>query len=354
MNTVLRLASLSTILVATLVVTGCAQSSESDAVRATPVRVAESKSGPGAPVIRTNGMLVNKDEMRLSFKVGGVVSHITVQEGQRVKRGQRLAEIEQAEINAQVEQARQTADKAQRDVARAEKLYGDHLISLNQLEDLRTQAAVSKAALQSAEFNWGYASITAPQDGTILRRLVQERELVAAGAPVLVLGAQDRGFVVRVGLADREIVQVRMGDKAEVELDAHPGEKFPAQVTEVASGADERNGMFLVELRLHPTKLRLASGLVAKVALTPASANNADRVYVPIASIVEGDGRRASVFVIDPADGHPIAKRRAVEVAFIDGVEVALTQGLKLGEKVVTDGALYLQDGEHVLVRDAG
>jgi len=332
MNTVLRLASLSTLLVATLVVTGCAQSSESDAVRATPVRVAESKSGPGAPVIRTNGMLVNKDEMRLSFKVGGVVSRITVQEGQRVKRGQRLAEIEQAEINAQVEQAKQTADKAQRDVARAEKLYGDHLISLNQLEDLRTQAAVSKAALQSAEFNWGYASITAPQDGTILRRLVQER----------------------VGLADREIVQVRMGDKAEVELDAHPGEKFPAQVTEVASGADERNGMFLVELRLHPTKLRLASGLVAKVALTPASANNADRVYVPIASIVEGDGRRASVFVIDPANGHPIAKRRAVEVAFIDGVEVALTQGLKLGEKVVTDGALYLQDGEHVLVRDAG
>jgi len=302
-------------------------------------------------------MLVNKDELKLSFKVGGVVSHIYAQEGQRVKRGQRLAEIEQAEINAQVEQARQLAEKTQRDVARAEKLYADHLISLNQLEDLRTQAAVSKAALQSAEFNWGYASIVATQDGTILRRLVQERELVAAGTPVLVLGAQDRGYVVRVGLADREIVQVRIGDAAEVELDAHPGEKFPAQVTEVASGADDRGGMFQVELRLQPTKLRLASGLVAKVALTPASARGVDKVYVPIAAIVEGDGRRASVYVIDSSANTTdaqIAKRRAVEVAFIDGVNVAIAQGVTAGEKVVTDGALYLQDGEHVLVRDAG
>jgi len=341
-------------LLVTATLTGCAQSTDTEETRVANVRVVAATVGPAAPTIRTNGMLVNKDELRLSFKVGGVVSRIAVQEGQRVTRGQRLAEIEQVEINAEVERARQLADKSQRDVARAEKLYAERLISQNQLEDLRTQAAVSKAALQSAEFNQGYASIVAPQSGTILRRLVQERELVAAGTPVLVLGAQDRGYVVRVGLADREIVQVRIGDGAEVELDAYPGEKFPAQVTEVASGADERSGMFQVELRLQSTKLRLASGLVAKVLLTPASARNAERVYVPIAAIVEGDGRRASVFVLTGANDKPVATRRAVDVAFIDGVNVALAQGLSIGEKVVTDGALYLQDGERVLVRDAG
>src|SRR5712671_3920743 len=274
MNRVVFLLSLAALLAA------CAQSTPNEETRATPVRAVAATSGTAAPVIRTNGILVNKDELRLSFKVGGVVSKISVQEGQRVKRGQRLAEIEQAEINAQVEQARQLADKSQRDVARAEKLFADHLISRGQLDDLLTQAAVSKATLQSAEFNWGYASIVAPQDGTILRRLIQERELVAAGTPVLVLGAQERGYVVRVGLADREIVQVRIGDLAAVELDAHPGEKFPAQVTEVASGADERSGMFQVELRLQPTKLRLASGLVAKVALTPSSALDANKIHV--------------------------------------------------------------------------
>jgi multidrug efflux system membrane fusion protein len=334
--------------------TGCAQSTGTEETLATSVRVVAATSGPAAPSIRTNGMLVNKDEMRLSFKVGGVVSRLAVQEGQRVKRGQLLAEIEQAEINAQVEQARQLAEKSERDLQRAERLYAERLISLGQLDDLRTQAAVNKAALQSAEFNWGYASIVAPQDGTILRRLIQERELVAAGTPVFVLAAQERGYVVRVGLADREIVQVRLGDTAEVELDAHPGEKFMAQVTEVASGADERSGMFQVELRVAPTKLRLASGLVAKVVLTPSSARSSERVYVPIASIVEGDGRRASVFVLDGSGSQPTAKRRAVEVAFIEGVNVALAQGVAHGEQVITDGALYLQDGERIVVRDAG
>jgi multidrug efflux system membrane fusion protein len=336
-----------------LALSACTQAVDSDPIRATPVRVAPATSGPAAPTIRTDGILVNKDELRLSFKVGGVVRHIGVQEGQHVKRGQHLAEIEQEEINAQVEQARQVADKSQRDVVRAERLYTDHLISLGQLEDLRTQAAVAKAALQSAEFNWGYASIVAPQDGTILRRLIQERELVSAGTPVLVLGAQERGYVVRVGLADREIVQVRLGDSAQVELDAHPNETFAALVTEVASGADERNGMFQVELRLAPTKSRLVSGLVAKVTLTPASALGAERVHVPIAAIVEGDGHRASVFVLHGAGDNRVAQRRAIDVAFIDGVDVAIMKGVTAGELVITDGALYLQDGEHVMVRDA-
>jgi len=172
MNRVVFLLSLAALLAA------CAQSTTNEQTRATPVRVAAATTGPAAPVIRTNGILVNKDELRLSFKVGGVVSHITVQEGQRVHRGQRLAEIEQAEINAQVEQARQLADKSQRDVARAEKLFADHLISRGQLDDLLTQAAVSKATLQSAEFNWGYASIVAPQDGTIVVALVEDEATV--------------------------------------------------------------------------------------------------------------------------------------------------------------------------------
>jgi multidrug efflux system membrane fusion protein len=352
MKPVIRMRSAPLLLVLLPIVAGCAQSTNSEETRATPVRVVAASTGPAAPVIRTNGTLVNKDELRLSFKVGGVVSRISVQEGQRVKRGQKLAEIEQAEINAEVERAKQLAEKSARDVARAEKLFAERLISQGQLDDLRTQAAVSQAALQTAQFNWGYASIVAPQDGTILRRLIQERELVAAGTPVLVLGAQDRGYVVRVGLADREIVQVRIGDAAQVELDAYPGELFPATVTETATGADERSGMFQVELRLEPTKLRLVSGLVAKVSLTPASAKQGERVYVPVASIVEGDGRTASVFVLEQSKDVVVAKRRAVDVAFIDGVQVALSQGLNAGEKVVTDGALYLQDGERVLVRE--
>lgn len=326
----------------------CGSEVEGVAPAATPVRAVAVEAGPAAPTIRTTGLLANKDEFRLSFKVGGVIKRIAVREGERVRKGQRLAEIEQTEINAQVEQARQSHEKAQRDVERGERLYADKVISLEQLEDLRTQRAVAEAALNAAEFNWNYAAIVAPSDGTVLRKLAEERELVAAGTPVLVLGARDQGFVVAAGIADREIVQVKLGDAAQVRLDALPTETLRGKVTEIASAADPAGGMFGVEVTLEPTNLPLKSGLIAKLSIVPASASSGSLAYVPIAAIVEGEGRRASIYVID--GDH--ARRRPVEVAFIADQRVAIESGVNVGENVVTDGALYLDDGELVVVRE--
>jgi multidrug efflux system membrane fusion protein len=332
-------------LISLVATTGCDNTAEPGAPPAlTTVGIAPAFTGPAAPPIRTTGLVENRDEMRLSFKVAGVIRSVSVSEGERVRQGQRLAEIERTEVNAQVEQARQMAEKAQRDVARGERLYADKVISLEQLEDMRTQAAVARASLASAEFNSGYAAIVAPRDGTVLRRLAEEREFIAAGAPVLVLGAADRGYVVRAGLADREIVQVQLNDHAEVRVDAHPQAVLSGRVIERGSAADPASGLFPIEIALDATSLSMASGLVARITLSPASASEGERVYVPVAAIVEGDGKRASVFVLDGDR----ARRREVEVAFIDGTGVALTSGLQAGESVVTDGALYIEDGERV------
>lgn len=314
----------------------------------TPVRVAAATTGPATPPIAATGTVASKDEMRLSFKLGGVIRRIAVEEGNEVKQGQRLAEIELAEVGAQVEQARQLADKAQRDLERGERLHADQVISLEQLQDLRTQASVARAGLQSAQFNLGFSSIVAPRDGVVLRRLVEEREQVAPGAPVLVLGARDAGYVVKLALADREIVQLKLGDPAEVRMDAYPGKVLAAKVSEISRAADERSRLFPVEVRLDAPPPSLASGLVAKVSLSPSSAREGTLTYVPIAAVVEGDRDRASVFVL--AGDH--VKRRPVRVAFITGQQVALAEGLRSGETIVTDGALYLQDEERVTLVD--
>jgi membrane fusion protein, multidrug efflux system len=274
-----------------------------------------------------------------------VIRAIHVQEGQSVQKGQRLAEIELTEINSQVEQARELAEKAKRDLERGERLYADQVISLEQLQDLRTQAALQQAQLKSARFNQGYSVITAPVDAIVLRKLAEERELTPAGQPVLVLGARDQGYVVRAALADREIVQLKLGDPAEIRMDAYPGRAIPGTLTEIASAADERTGMFPVEFRFDSLPVTLASGLVAKLDIHPTS--RAGRLtYVPIAAVVEGDGDRASVFVIN---GNRV-KRRPVQVAFIGADHVALASGLSAGEPIVTDGALYLEENEQIEV----
>jgi membrane fusion protein, multidrug efflux system len=328
----------------TALLAGCGESAAPVADKPTPVRIQHASRGPAVPPIDTSGMVVTKHEMRLSFKLGGLVRRIYVQEGDVVKKGQRLAEIELTEVSAQVEQAQQLAEKAARDLKRGENLYADQVISLEQLQDLRTQAAMASAQFQSAQFNFGHSTITAPRDGKVLRKLVEERELVSAGAPVLLFGESDRGYVVRAALADREIVNVKLGDKGEVRMDAFPGQAMSATIVEVSSAA-ERSGMFPIEVQFDSPPAKLVSGLVARLRLTPTS-EAPPLTYVPMAALVEGDGDRASVFVIDGDK----AVRRDVRIAFITKDSIALESGLASGEAVVTDGALFLENGESVEV----
>ncbi len=327
-------------------IAACTRAPVQAPVEPTPVRIAQAHSGPATPAIATNGVVAAKDEMRLSFKVGGIVRRIHVPEGAPVRRGQRLAEIELAEVDAQLEQAAQLAAKAQRDLERGERLYADQVISLEQLQDLRTQAAVAQAQASGARFNRGYAVIVAPRDGVVLRRLVEERELIPAGQTVLVVSGADRGFIVRTALADREVVQLRLGDPAEIHMDAFPGRLLGGKVSEVSRAAEGGSGLFPVEVRIDATSLPLASGLVAKLSIIPGAAGAATLTYVPVASIVEGDGKRASVFVV--REGHAV--RREVSVAFIAAEGVALESGVSPGEMLVTDGALYLADGDAITV----
>jgi len=323
---------------------GCSSRAADSAPHHTPVHVAAATAGPATPAILTNGVVANKDEVRLSFKVAGIIRSIHVEEGQPVRAGERLAEIEQTEINAQLEQARALADKARRDLARGERLYADEVISLEQLQDLRTTAATARAQLQGVQFNRGYSVITAPADGVVLRKLAQERELVPAGQAVLVVSAHGRGYVVRAALADRELVQLKLGDPAEVRLDAYAGRLLHGTLSEISGAADEKTGLFPVEVRLESPPPALASGLVAKLRLAPAAGRARALTYVPIGAVVEGSGDVASVFVVDGSR----ARRREVRVAFIDPSGVALAAGVAPGERVVTDGALYLEDNDPI------
>jgi RND family efflux transporter MFP subunit len=336
-------------LLMTAMLGACGDTVDEKEAAGTSVRAAEATEGPAAAAIEANGLVGARDEMRLSFKTGGIVRRIAVQEGEAVRKGALLAELELTEIQAQAEQASQLAEKAGRDLERGERLYADQVISLEALQNLRTQAAIANAARDAARFNLGYSRIVAPRDGVVLRKLVEERELVPPGQPVVMLGSADRGYVVRLAVADRDIVRIAKGDTARVRVDAYPDVELKGVVNEVSSAADPRTGLFPAQVQIESTSnIRLASGLVANVTIEPTHSSELRYTYVPVSAIVEGEGRTASVFVVDGTT----ARKRLVRVGFIRDEKVALAEGLKPGERVVTEGALYLVDGERIRVVD--
>ena len=133
-------------------------------------------------------------------------------------------------------------------------------------------------------------------------------------------------------------------------MDAYPDQSIAGSLAEIAGASDSRSGMFPIEVRFDSVPMSLASGLVAKLNLHSAASRQRQLTYVPIGAVVEGNGDRASVYVVD---GNR-AKRRNVRVAFIAPEAIALDDGVKPGERVVTDGALYLQDDERIEIVTEG
>jgi RND family efflux transporter MFP subunit len=296
--------------------------------------------------VEATGALHSKDEIELSFKMPGVIARVLVAEGQQVRRGQALATLDLREIDAQVMAARSAVTKAERDLARAEALYADSVATLAQVQDARTGAEVARSGLQGAAFNRRYATIVAPADGVVLRKLAQDGELVNPGTPVLVLGSSERGQVLRVGVADRDAVRLQPGDAATVRFDAFPGEEFAGAVREVAPAADPRTGTYQVEVSVTAGGRPLASGLVGRAEIRPAAGT--EMALVPIQSILEADGATATVYTL--TDDGRRARRLPVTVGFIQGERVAVSGGLDGVGSVVTDGAAYLGDGAAVKV----
>jgi membrane fusion protein, multidrug efflux system len=314
---------------------------------AQPVRTAPAREGAPDATLHTVGVLAPKDALRLAFKTGGVIAGIAVDVGDVVHRGQLLATIDQTEIDAGVARATQASDKAQRDLERAQKLYADDVATLEQVQDLTTAANVARADLSAARFNQRYTQIVATSDGVVLRKLAEASELVQAGMPVLIVGDLNSGWVVRVSVADRDVVRLALGDSAQLDFDAFPQTHYAAHVQRIQTASDPLTGTYQVELGVDQRDAGFVQGLIAKAAITPSSQAGA-RLWVPVQALLEANGEHASVFVLD-ANGAMVA-RRAVRIGDIAGDQVEVRQGLRAGERVVTEGAAWLEDGAAVNV----
>jgi membrane fusion protein, multidrug efflux system len=310
-----------------------------------PVKVVTVEQKSMALPIHASGMLTSSAEQRLSFKIGGVVRKLYVDEGDVVRAGQLLAVLDKTEIDAQVAQAQQGLSKSERDLGRVEGLYRDSSATLELLQNATTGRDVAKETVRIAQFNQQYAEVRATRGGRIIKKLVTDGEIVGPGMPVFVLfetGADD--WIVRLYVSDRDWARLAVGMNADIRMDAYPDTRFSGRVTELAPAADPSNGLYPIEVRVAPQGKQFAPGLFATVDITPSQSRSYYRV--PIEAIIEGRGRDAFVFALDD-DGMTVRKL-PVQVASIEQGYALLANNLTGVKEVVTSGAPYLTDRKKV------
>lgn len=295
--------------------------------------------------IHTSGVLYSKEQIRLSFKTGGIVEQIFVREGQTVKEGDVLAKLDLSEISAQVQQAQSGLLKAQRDYERIKSLYADSVVTLEQKQNVETALDIAMSNAQIAEFNLKHSTIYAPENGKILRQFVETNEIVGPGTPIFYFGSGSQEWLVKVGVTDRDIVKIQLGDTAIVKFDAYPHSEFTAKVTEIAQAADPMNGTFEVEILLNSKGYKLATGFVAQIVLIPSLMEN--RYLVPVEALVNADGQFASVFTIKD----DTARKISISTGSIIKNRMTVLSGLENIPAVVTTGAPYLNEGDLVTIK---
>lgn len=314
-----------------------------------PVKTIQLSSTDSVGLINATGLITTEDEAKCAFKIGGVIDHIYVKEGERFHKGQLLASLKLTEIESGVLQAQLNLEKAHRDYQRAGNLYKDSVATLEQLQNSRTVLDVAQKQLDAVAFNRQYAFIYAKQNGFVATKIANEGEVIAGGSPVLAINVNDgsHGWVLKAGLSDKEWAAVELGNSAEVFIDAYPLQKFRARVTKKALAADQVSGSFEIELTLSLEKNLPAAGMYAKASIKTSKVIS--QKWIPYSAMIEADGNKAFVFV--PYHQGEV-KKVPITIESFDSQKVKVASGLENVSEVIVSNTAFLNEQSSITIQN--
>jgi len=365
--------------------------SETGAARRPRVMVSAAHFVEGQEAIDLPGDLQPIMESPIFARADGFLKTRLVDIGDRLKKGQPMAEIETPELDQQISQAsatlaqaRSTVKELEADLALAranlslaqvtrdrwQKLLAKGAVSRQEADERQADFAVKQAQTEKAEATLatvqdtihaseanvrrleelkGFARVTAPFDGVVTARNVDVGWLINAGnggaAREMFRMAQIQPLRIFVNVPQTYVEQVREGQSAELRVQEKPGMVFPAKVTNVSQSLDANSRAMLVILETPNPGDLLFPGMYAQVRFSAPRARRALRV--PGDAVVLGKtGARVAVVGADH-----VVHFKGVTLGQDLGSEIEVTSGLGAGEMVISNPGDAVQEGAAVEVR---
>lgn len=324
-----------------------------------PSAAAAGPAGPGGPVsvevgkveamtladdAQAVGSLQSRQGVVLRPEVSGRVASLGFSDGQRVKRGQLLVQLDDTLQQAQLKQSEAQASIARTNLQRNRELVAENFVSQSAVDQSAAALEVAEAQVALSKAQLARMRIVAPFDGIAGIRSVNLGDYVKDGADLVSIEDLSQ-VLVDFRLPERFIARVKTGQTVEVGLDALPGQRFTGRIDALDSVIDANGRSLLVRARLDNPGGVLKSGLFARTRIVFSQRDNA--LVVPEEALVPQGGKQYIFKVVDGANGK-VAQRIEARIGLRLPGKVEVLEGLAAGDLVVTAGQARLGRGEAV------
>ena len=317
----------------------------------------------GLKVRTFSGVVKAGNEIELSFRSSGIITALNAKVGQKVKKGDLIAKLDNVQAKLAYEQAI-SALKSAKSAMNTSKLSLDRIKSLyekgsNSLSDYEKaknsyqsaldqyESAKRKKGIQQTEINYGY--IYAPRNGIIASKSGGLNENISAGQVVAVLNA-GKQTNIKVGLPENVINKVVSGMTTTLSFSAINGEEFTGTVIEISPIVDASSATYPVKISIDQTTETIKPGMTASVTFNFGKENAVkdNTLLIPVKSVGE-DGNGNYVFLIESTDGKiGTVKKHTIELGELTESGFKIKSGLSAGDKIATAGLQSLLDGQKV------
>lgn len=308
-----------------------------------------------------SGTAKTEKVINLSFRSSGIITFFNLKIGQRVKKGELLARLDnvQARLNHESAVSSQNSAASQMNTAkltleRTKVLYEKGSLSLSEYESAKNSYKTAQASFESAQRKVGieaeqiqFGYLYAPEDGIIAVVNAEVEENVSAGENIAVLNA-GTDMEISLGLPESIINRVEKGMKVSINIPVLDESSFSAVVSEVSPSVDINTATYPIRVVVSDPSDQIRAGMAANVTFNFESENSQVRkLVVPTVSVGE-DGNGRFVFLLQQETEKTIATKQYIEIGELSSEGFTVVQGLSLGDKIATAGLQTLLDGQEV------
>jgi membrane fusion protein (multidrug efflux system) len=299
-----------------------------------PVEVGRVETARIADEAQAVGSVRSHQGVMLRPEVSGRISKLGYNDGQRVRRGQLLVQLDDTLQGAQLQQAQAQASIARTNLQRNRELVAQNFVSASVVDQSAAALQVAEAQVALAQAQLARMKIVAPFDGVAGISVVNLGDYVKDGADLVSI-EDTSSMWVDFRLPERYLANLKAGQAVEVQLDAMPGRGFSGKVEAIDALLDANGRSLLVRARLLNPGGELRSGMFARTRVVFAQRDNA--LVVPEEALVPQGGRQYLVTVVDGPNGK-LAQRLEAKLGVRLPGKVEILDGLKAGDLVVTAG----------------